>query len=200
MLKIKEAIIVEGKYDKMRLSALFDTLIIETGGFRIFKGPEKRRLINEIAEKRGIIILTDSDAAGFVIRNHIKGITKPQNVKHAFIPQKKGKEKRKSSPSKEGLLGVEGISDDIIINAVLSSGATVCDNAEPIHNNDHITKMFFYELGLAGKPDSAERRKILLKHLDLPTYMSSNAMVEALDILYTKNDLIDIYNRLFYKN
>ena len=142
MLKIKEAIIVEGKYDKMRLSSLFDTLIIETGGFRIFKGSEKRRLIIEIADKMGIIILTDSDAAGFVIRNHIKGITNPQNIKHAFIPQKKGKEKRKSSPSKEGLLGVEGISDDIIINAVLSSGATVCDSQKPPEKTEHITKKY----------------------------------------------------------
>ena len=125
MLKIKEAIIVEGRYDKIKLSQLVDTPIIETNGFRIFSDKEKQSLIRQIADVRGILVLTDSDSAGFLIRNFLKGAVDKSKIKHCYIPQIEGKEKRKSQKSKEGLLGVEGVTDEIIISAIRKSGATI---------------------------------------------------------------------------
>ena len=153
MIKIKEAIIVEGKYDRMRLKPLFDTAIIETGGFRIFNDKEKRAIIRSLARSGGIIILTDSDGAGFVIRNYLKGAVAPDMIKQAYIPEIKGKERRKSEPSKQGLLGVEGMTDEIIINAVLNSGASV--DGELSSARCELTKADLYELGLSGRDNSA---------------------------------------------
>ncbi len=187
MIKIKEAIIVEGKYDKMRVAALFDTAVIETGGFRVFRDKEKRAVIRELARARGVILLTDSDGAGLVIRNHLKGAAESGSVKQAYVPEIHGKERRKSEPSKQGLLGVEGMTDEIIVNAVLKSGATVCGEDAPKENE--ITKADMFELGLSGRENSAALRSELLKKLGFPQYMTANALLAALKMICTKEQL-----------
>ncbi len=191
MISIKEAVIVEGRYDKIKLSEVIDTPVIETGGFRIFKDKEKQNLIRKIAEERGILILTDSDSAGFVIRNFLKGSVPEEKIKHAYIPQLKGKEKRKSEVSKEGLLGVEGVSAEIIADAVRKSGATILGENNEIKMSC-ITKQDLYELGLTGKENSAVLREKLLKKLGLPTYLSTNAMLSALNCLYSLEELKEL--------
>ncbi len=194
MLKIKEAVIVEGRYDKIKLSGIIDAPIIETNGFRIFKDKEKQNLIRSVAEKRGILIITDSDSAGFVIRNFLKGILPEKSLKQCYIPQLKGKEKRKEKPSKEGLLGVEGIDDKEIINAIKKSSATII--GEERKTSSDITKNDFYDLGLTGRSNSKEKREKVLKHLKLPTYLSTNAMITALNILVTKEELTEIVSKI----
>lgn len=184
MIKIKEAIVVEGRYDKNKLSQIVDTMILETGGFAIFHSGEVRALLAKICEKRGMIILTDSDAAGFVIRNHLRGVLPKDRVKHAYIPQISGKERRKAHASKEGLLGVEGMSDAVVIEALTRAGATFLDASQPAETTGRaITKTDFYELGLSGGRDSAARRSALLKACGLPSHMTANALLEALNIL-----------------
>ncbi len=197
MIKIKEAIIVEGKYDRQRVSALFDTAVIETGGFRVFKDGEKRAVIRSLAEKKGVILLTDSDGAGFVIRNYLKGAVK-NGVKQAYIPEVAGKERRKAQPSKEGLLGVEGMTDEIIKNAVLRSGATVIDGdcGSCCGQGGVITKADLFELGLSGHDNSAVLRKRVLKELGFPQYMTANALLSALKLLYTKEELSKITEQI----
>lgn len=194
MLKIKEAVIVEGRYDKIKLSGIIDAPIIETNGFRIFKDKEKQNLIRSVAEKRGILIITDSDSAGFVIRNFLKGIVPEKSLKQCYIPQLKGKEKRKEKPSKEGLLGVEGIDDKEIINAIKKSSATII--GEDRKTSSDIAKNDFYDLGLTGRSNSKEKREKVLKHLNLPTYLSTNAMITALNILVTKEELTEIVSKI----
>ncbi|MCH5300427.1 MAG: DUF4093 domain-containing protein [Ruminococcus sp.] len=197
MLKIKEAIIVEGKYDKMKLKSLVDTPVIATNGFRVFKDKEKQNLIRQVANSRGVLILTDSDSAGFVIRNFLKGSVPSEKIKNCYIPEIKGKEKRKDAPSKEGFLGVEGVSDDIIINAVKQSGATILNSDETVKNiNDEITKTLFFQLGLTGAENSKSLRTELLKSLNLPVYLTTNAMIEALNCLLTANELQDKVNEI----
>lgn len=191
MISIKEAVIVEGRYDKIKLSEVIDTPVIETSGFRIFKDKEKQNLIRKIAEERGIIVLTDSDSAGFVIRNFLKGNVSEEKIKHAYIPQLKGKEKRKSEASKEGLLGVEGVSAEIIAEAVRKSGATILGEDNEIKKSE-ITKQDLYELGLTGRENSAILREKLLKKLELPTYLSTNAMLSALNCLYSLEELKEL--------
>lgn len=191
MISIKEAVIVEGRYDKIKLSEVIDTPVIETGGFRIFKDKEKQNLIRKIAEERGILVLTDSDSAGFVIRNFLKGSVPEEKIKHAYIPQLKGKEKRKSEESKEGLLGVEGVSAEIIADAVRKSGATILGEDNEIKKSK-ITKQDLYELGLTGKENSAILREELLRKLELPTYLSTNAMLSALNCLYSLEELKEL--------
>lgn len=191
MISIKEAVIVEGRYDKIKLSEVIDTPVIETGGFRIFKDKEKQNLIRKIAGERGILVLTDSDSAGFVIRNFLKGNVPEENIKHAYIPQLKGKEKRKSEGSKEGLLGVEGVSAEIIADAVRKSGATILGEDNEIKKSG-ITKQDLYELGLTGRENSAVLREELLKKLELPTYLSTNAMLSALNCLYSLEELKEL--------
>ena len=192
MLKIKEAVIVEGRYDKIKLSGIIDAPIIETNGFRVFKDKEKQSLIRQLAEKRGILIITDSDSAGFVIRNFLKGIIPEKNIKQCYIPQLKGKEKRKAKPSKEGILGVEGIEDSEIISAIKKSNATV--EGDVAHRISEITKSDFFELGLTGRPNSKERREKVLKHFKMPTYLSTGAMLSALNVLVTKDELEKLLN------
>lgn len=197
MLKIKEAIIVEGKYDKMKLKSLVDTPVIATNGFRVFKDKEKQNLIRQVANSRGVLILTDSDSAGFVIRNFLKGSVPSEKIKNCYIPEIKGKEKRKAAPSKEGFLGVEGVSDEIIINAVKQSGATILNSDETVKNiNDEITKTLFFQLGLTGAENSKSLRTELLKSLNLPVYLTTNAMIEALNCLLTANELQDKVNEI----
>ncbi len=194
MLKIKEAIIVEGRYDKIKLSSIVDTPIIETNGFRVFSDKEKQNLIRQIATVRGILVLTDSDGAGFVIRNFLKGAVDKSKIKHCYIPQIEGKERRKAQKSKEGLLGVEGVSDEVIINAIRSSGATII--GEETKKENEIKKSDLYILGLTGIENSEYNRKALLKYLNLPTYLSTNAMLTALNCLYSFEELKSIVEKI----
>ena len=161
MISVKEAIIVEGRYDKIKLQSIVDTPVIETNGFRVFKDREKQSLLRRIAEKRGLLVLTDSDSAGFVIRNFLRGVVGADKIKHAYIPQVKGKEKRKSETSKEGFLGVEGLSDELIITAIRKSGAKIIGESKE-KSAPEITKADFYELGLTGRENSAKLRERLL--------------------------------------
>ena len=188
MISVKEVIVVEGRYDKNTLSQVFDAVIVETSGFGLFKDGEKLALLRRLAEKRGLVVLTDSDGAGFVIRNYIKGAIDPALVKMAYIPDVPGKERRKSSPSKEGKLGVEGMSAEVLIAALRRAGATLGGETAP-HRTGGITKATLYELGLSGRPDSAARRRELLKKLDLPEKLGANALLDVLNALYDEGSL-----------
>lgn len=167
MIKLNEAVIVEGRYDKILLRGFIDAPIIETGGFRVFKDKEKQKLIRKLSETRGIIIMTDSDSAGFVIRNFLRGIVSAGKIKHCYIPQIRGKEKRKAEVSKEGYLGVEGLDEKTIIEALERSGVNICSKSAETEFEE-ITKADFYELGLSGKENSAKLREKLLKNLVCP--------------------------------
>lgn len=190
MVKIKEAIVVEGRYDKNTLSQILDAPILETSGFGIFKDKAQMDLLRQVAQKRGLIVFTDSDGAGFVIRNHIKSAIDAKYLKHAYIPDIPGKEKRKSAPGKEGKLGVEGMKPEIIIEALRRAGATI--EGEESTRSDGITKQDLMALGLSGGKDSSEKRLKLLKKLDLPEHMSANAMLQALNLLYSLEGLKEI--------
>ena len=194
MVKIREAILVEGRYDKNTLSQIVDATILETAGFGIFKDKKQMALLRRVAESRGLIVFTDSDGAGFVIRNHIKSAIPAKYLKHAYIPDIPGKERRKSAPGKEGKLGVEGMKPEIILEALRRCGATVEGENSPVRNA--ITKQDLMELGLSGGPDSAAKRLALLKKLDLPEHMSANAMLQALNLLYSLEELTGIVNHL----
>ena len=187
MISVKEAIIVEGRYDKIKLSGIVDAPIIETNGFRVFSDKEKQALIRDIAAKRGILVLTDSDGAGFVIRNFLRGAVPKEQIKHCYIPQIEGKERRKPQKSKEGLLGVEGVTDEIIIGAIRKSGATIL--GEEQKQRQEITKADLFELGLTGGENSAQKRQALLKKLNMPTYLSTNALLTALNCLYSLEEI-----------
>ena len=200
---IREALVVEGKYDKNTLAQLVDAPIFVTDGFGIFKDPEKLALLRTVAEKRGLIVLTDSDGAGLVIRNHLKGAIDPALVKHAYIPDVSGKEKRKSAPGKEGKLGVEGMEPAVLLQALRNAGATIIDGPTGAANDrphaaegmssarpyESITKTDLYELGLTGRPDSKERRRALQKALALPENLSTNALLTALNCVTTREEL-----------
>ena len=196
MIKINEVIIVEGKSDKIKLERLVDTVIIETGGFRIFKDTEMRNMIRDLAEKRGIIILTDSDSAGFAIRNAIKGSVDSKYIKNAYISEIKGKERRKRNPSKEGLLGVEGVSDEEILSALKRAGINLDETDETKEETDKITKIDLFEDGFTGGTNSSERRKRLEQKLNLPTHLSTNKLVEVLNILLTYEEYKSLVNSL----
>lgn len=195
MIKIKEVIVVEGRYDKNTLSQIVDATILETHGFGIFKDKGQLSLLRQAAQKRGLIVLTDSDGAGFVIRNFLRGTINPKLVKQAYIPDIFGKERRKSAPGKEGKLGVEGMRPEVIVEALRRAGATFLDENAPSVRGD-MTKADFVELGLSGWAGSAELRLRLLKHLNLPEKMSPNAMLEALNLLYTRQELEEILERI----
>ena len=197
MIKVKEAIIVEGKYDKIKLSNFIDGLIITTDGFGVFKDKEKQTLIRHLAEKRGILILTDSDSAGFVIRNFLKGTVPSDQIRHAFIPDISGKEKRKTRPSKEGKLGVEGISEEIIEKAIISSGAQCSSEKKKKKTQKDITKTDLFIYGLSGGENSTEKRNILKKHLGLPSNMTANLLLETLNCIITRDEFISICEELF---
>lgn len=187
MVKIKETIVVEGRYDKNTLSQIVDAPILETSGFGIMKDKEQLQLLRRVAQSRGIIIFTDSDGAGFVIRNFLKGAIDSQYVKHAYIPDILGKERRKAAPGKEGKLGVEGMKPEIILEALRRAGATM--EGESLSTKSQITKQDLMELGLSGGANSSEKRAKLLKILDFPQHMSANAMLQALNLLYTIEEL-----------
>lgn len=196
MIAIKEAIIVEGRYDKNKLAQIVDTTILETGGFQVFNKAEMRELFRMIADKRGLIVLTDSDAAGFMIRNHLRGVIPKDKLKHAYIPQINGKERRKAQASKEGFLGVEGMDDEIIIKALISAGATVIGQETKKTQDRKITKTDFYNDGLSGGEDSALRREKLLKLCSLPSHMTANALIEALNILVTYDEYRELVDKI----
>lgn len=186
MVKVQQAILVEGRYDKNTLSQIVDAPIFETSGFGIFKNKEQMVLLRRVAERQGLIVFTDSDGAGFVIRNHIKSAIPGKYLLHAYIPDIPGKERRKAAPGKEGKLGVEGMTPEIILKALRDCGATMDGTAQ--EPRKAITKQDFMELGLSGGPGSSERRKALLKKLELPEHMSSNAMLQAVNLLYSPEE------------
>lgn len=189
--RIKEAIVVEGRYDKNTLSQVVDGVILETSGFGVFKDEEALTLFRRLAKERGLVILTDPDGAGFVIRNYLKGAIDPDRVKHAYIPDHPGKEKRKRAPGKEGKLGVEGMPPDVLLEALRRAGATFEDDggetAAP--KGRPITKADLYAAGLSGTPDAVERRRTLLKRLELPERLSPNALLQVLNALYSYEEL-----------
>lgn len=188
MIKIREAIVVEGRYDKNTLSQIVDAPVLETSGFGIMKDKAQLALLRKVAMTRGLIVFTDPDGAGFVIRNFLKGAIPADQLKHAYIPDVYGKERRKSAPGKEGKLGVEGMRPEVIVEALRKAGATVeGESAERTAGN--ITKQDLMALGLSGGKDSSIKRLALLKKLGLPEHMSSNAMLQALNLLMDLNTL-----------
>ena len=194
MIKIKEAIVVEGRYDKNTLCQIVDAPILETSGFGIFKDKKQMDLLRKVAKVRGLIVFTDADGAGFVIRNHIKSAIPSQYLKHAYTPDIMGKERRKASPGKEGKLGVEGMRPEVIIDALRKAGATIEGEDVPVHQQ--ITKQDLMDLGLSGGADASAKRLALLKKLDLPEHMSANAMLQALNLLYSLEELTEIIGQL----
>jgi ribonuclease M5 len=194
MLKIKEAIVVEGRYDKNTLSQIVDAPILETSGFGIFKDKKQMELLRKVAKKRGLIVFTDADGAGFVIRNHIKSAIPSQYLKHAYTPDIMGKERRKTAPGKEGKLGVEGMDPQTILEALRKAGATI--DGETACTPCRITKQDLMELGLSGAENSSAKRLALLKALELPEHMSANAMLQALNLLLSLDELTAIMSRL----
>ena len=194
MVRIRQAIVVEGRYDKNTLSQIVDAPILETSGFSIMHDKENLALLRRVAEKRGLIVFTDSDGAGFVIRNFLKSAIEPKYLLHAYIPDIYGKEKRKSAPGKEGKLGVEGMPPDVILDCLRRAGATF-EGEQAIHTNQ-ITKQDLMELGLSGGKNSSFLRKKLLLRLKFPEHMSSNALLQALNLLYDLSGLTEIMKEL----
>ena len=190
MVKIREAIVVEGRYDRNTLLQIVDAPVFETSGFGIFKNREQMALLRRVAQTRGLIVFTDADGAGLVIRNHIKSAIDGKYLKHAYIPDIAGKERRKSAPGKEGKLGVEGMRPEIILEALRRCGATMGET--PSVPSRQITKQDLMELGLSGGPGSSGKRKELLKKLAFPENMSANAMLQALNLLYTPEELAEL--------
>lgn len=197
MYKIREAIIVEGTYDQIKLSNFLDTVIIKTNGFSIFNDKDKLKTIKTLAEKSGIVILTDSDSAGFKIRNFIKQSIPKEQVKNAYVPDIRGKEKRKEKSSKEGLLGVEGINEEIILDALKTAGCTIDGASENKENNRKITKTDLYLLGLSGCENSLEKRMILCSELGIPSKISSNMLVDVLNRLLNYDELLEYVKNTF---
>lgn len=195
MVKIREAIVVEGRYDKNTLSQIVDAPIFQTDGFQIMNDPQQLSLLRSVAQRRGLIVFTDSDGAGFVIRNYLKSAISSAYLKHAYIPDVPGKERRKRNPGKEGKLGVEGMTPEVILDCLRRAGATI-DNVPVAEVSSQITKADLFELGLSGTADSSRRRLALLKKLDLPEHMSANAMLQALNLLYTLEQLRSIVDQL----
>lgn len=191
MLKIREAIVVEGRYDKNTLAQIVDAPILETNGFGLFKDAKQLELLRSVAKRRGLIVLTDSDGAGFVIRNHIKSAIPAKYLKHAYIPDIPGKEKRKAAPGKEGKLGVEGMRPELLIAALKNAGATV-EGESAAGENGQITKQDFVEFGLSGGSNASENRKRLQNDLNLPEHMSANALLQALNLLLSREELAQI--------
>ena len=195
MVKIKEAIVVEGRYDKNTLSQIVDAPILQTNGFGIMNDKEQLALIRAVAKKRGLIVFTDSDGAGFVIRNYLKGAIPGEYLKHAYIPDIAGKERRKTAPGKEGKLGVEGMTPEIILDCLKRAGATL-EGEHVSAPLNLLTKVDFAELGLSGGCESKQRRLALQKKLGLPEHMSSNALLQTLNLLYTKDEICNILEQL----
>lgn len=195
MMRVKEAVVVEGRCDRAKLSALIDGTIVETGGFAIFNDRDKMELIRRLAAARGVIILTDSDGAGFLIRSKLCSCLPPEQVKHAYIPDIYGKERRKAKPSKEGKLGVEGMPLETLRDCLIRAGATIEDIPGETRPPE-LTKADLFELGLSGGDGSAERRRALQRRLKLPERLSANGFLQALNVLYTRRELFDLLKNL----
>ncbi|MDD6736293.1 MAG: DUF4093 domain-containing protein [Clostridiales bacterium] len=196
MYTVKETLIVEGTYDKIKLSGFIDSIIFTTNGFAVFKNKQAQRSIRTFAEKTGIVILTDSDSAGIKIRNFVKQLAKDGRVLHAYIPELEGKEKRKTAPGKEGLLGVEGISEEIIMDAIRKSGATVNGERGSCREKKPVTKADFYAMGLSGGKNSEELRRKLAKKLGIPSKLSSNMLLSAVNRMLTSEELAEIIGEI----
>ncbi|MBQ3093925.1 MAG: DUF4093 domain-containing protein [Clostridia bacterium] len=184
MIHIREAIVVEGRYDTVRLKPLVDAVIVQTNGFRIFKDKQQTAMLRKLAAERGLIVLTDSDAAGFLIRDHIAAIVPPEQIKHAYIPPRAGKESRKATASKEGLLGVEGMDDDALLKALQTAGAT----SAAVLPAAYMTPARLYEDGLTGQANSKEKRRRLCEALDLPTYLSNARLMAVLNAAFSEEE------------
>ena len=193
MRRLREVIVVEGRYDKNTLSQVVDAVIVTVNGFSVFKDQEKLALLRRLGKERGLIILTDSDGAGFVIRNHLRSVLPKEQVKHAYIPDIYGKERRKRTAGKEGKLGVEGMKPEILLSALEKAGATFEDAAGvlPVQKQP-VTKADLFVLGLSGSADSVQRRKVLLKHLGLPEHMTANALLETVNILFDRQRFLEL--------
>lgn len=191
MYRVKEGIVVEGRYDKNALSQVVDAVIIETSGFGIFNNAQKQKLLRTMAGARGLIVLTDSDGAGFVIRNFIRSCVDPRFLKHAYIPDVYGKERRKASPSKEGKLGVEGMRPQVLLDALIRAGATI-DGEESAPPMARITKADMYSKGLTGREGSAARRAELVRRLDLPEHMTADALLDVLNAVMTRDEFMEL--------
>jgi ribonuclease M5 len=189
MHSVKEVIVVEGRYDKNALSQVVDAVIIETSGFGIFNDRQKQKLLRKLAEERGLIILTDPDGAGFVIRNFIRGSVDPSLVKHAYVPDIAGKERRKATASKEGKLGVEGMRPQVLLDALVRAGATI-DDISPDEKPQRITKTDMYKRGLSGGQGSREKRAALIKTLDLPEHLTADALLDVLNATMTREEFL----------
>ena len=190
--RVREVVVVEGRYDKNAVARAVDCTVVETSGFGVFSDKEKVALLRKLAEKRGLIILTDSDNAGFFIRGRLRGMLGGANIKHAFIPDVPGREKRKKSHSKDGMVGVEGMSSAIIIKALEKAGATFEGVEYPAAPSDMITKTDMYEAGLSGCSDSAARRRELSLNLDLPSRLSANALLDVLNIILSRDEFLSL--------
>lgn len=194
MIKIREAIVVEGRYDKNTLRQLIDAPIFETSGFGIMNDKKLLAFLRQVALQRGLIILTDSDGAGFVIRNYLKGALPKGRVLHAYIPDIAGKEKRKREAGKEGKLGVEGMQPAVLLDALRNAGATI-EGERVLTVSEPITKMDLYELGFSGGADSAARRAKMQRELALPEHLGANALLDALNIILTREEFFEKYQR-----
>ena len=200
MKKVKEVIVVEGRYDKNALSQVVDATVITLGGFSVFNDKEKLAFLRRLAEKQGLIVLTDSDGAGFVIRNYLKGALPKELVKQAYIPDIYGKERRKRTPGKEGKLGVEGMKPDVLLAALARAGATFLDEENGTGAaGEPITKADLFELGLTGGPDSAAKRQAILRELELPEHLTANGLLEALNLLYSRGSFLEFAKKLLIK-
>ena len=198
MKKIKEVIVVEGRYDKNTLSQVVDATVVTLGGFAVFNDREKLSFLRRLALERGLIVLTDSDGAGFVIRNYLKGALPRDRVKQAYIPDIHGKERRKRAPGKEGKLGVEGMRPQVLLESLRRAGATFLDEEDQsTAPKEPITKADLFALGLTGGTGSAARRQALLRQLDLPEHLTPNALLEALNLLYTREAFLKSTESLF---
>lgn len=195
-LKLRQAIVVEGKYDQNTLRQIVDTAIFTTNGFADMKDPALLHLLRQAAQTTGLVILTDSDGAGFLIRNTLKSALPETGVLHAYIPDLPGKEKRKAAPGKEGLLGVEGMTPEILLKALRDAGAEFADGSTPPPAREPITKQDLFALGLSGGPESAKKRAALLKALSLPAHMSANALLQALNVLFSREEFFTQARRL----
>ena len=193
MRSIREVIVVEGRYDKNALKQIVQATVVETGGFGVFNDKERLALLRRLAKERGLIVLTDSDGAGFVIRNFLKGSIPKSQIKHAYIPDVYGKERRKAAPGKEGKMGVEGMKPEVLLDALERAGATFEDGVVS-EKSTPVTKADFYEWGLTGGKDSTARRAWLLKKLSLPEHMTTNALLESVNILCGREKVEELMN------
>ena len=197
MKKIREVIVVEGRYDKNTLAQTVDATVITLGGFSVFNDKEKLAFLRRLAEKQGgLIVLTDSDGAGFVIRNYLKGALPKELVKQAYIPDVAGKERRKRKAGKEGKLGVEGMKPEVLLESLRRAGATFLDDGAQVQKGEPITKADLFALGLSGGAGSAAKRQALLKALELPEHLTANGLLEALNVLFSLEELTDAVEQL----